>query len=104
MAPGRKRKAPGAGAMLRFMGKDSAAENENPPAPDLDLDGLNLAELKERCKATGLPVSGRKADLKARILAKLEDGTAEASASAAAAPSSKRPRRAKSKIAVAASS
>ena len=32
-----------------------------------DLSSLSVAELKERCKAAGLPVGGKKADLVARL-------------------------------------
>jgi len=34
---------------------------------DEDLSSLSVAELKERCKAAGLPVGGKKADLIARL-------------------------------------
>ena len=32
-----------------------------------DLSSLSVADLKERCKAAGLPVGGKKADLIARL-------------------------------------
>jgi hypothetical protein len=32
-----------------------------------DLSSLSVAQLKERCKAAGLPVGGKKADLIARL-------------------------------------
>jgi hypothetical protein len=32
-----------------------------------DLSSLSVAQLKERCKAAGLPVGGKKADLVARL-------------------------------------
>eukprot|EP00439_Symbiodinium_sp_Y106_P083340 s1218_g23.t1 len=41
-----------------------------------ELDAMKLAELKEICRSQSLPVSGRKADLIARILAE-ESGVAE---------------------------
>jgi ABC-type Zn2+ transport system substrate-binding protein/surface adhesin len=34
---------------------------------DEDLNSMTVAELKERCKAAGLPVGGKKADLIARL-------------------------------------
>jgi len=37
-----------------------------------DLSSLSVAELKERCKAAGLPVGGKKADLVARLSQKEE--------------------------------
>ena len=37
------------------------------PESDEDLTSLSVAELKERCKAAGLPVGGKKADLIARL-------------------------------------
>ena len=37
------------------------------PEPEEDLSSLSVADLKERCKAAGLPVGGKKADLIARL-------------------------------------
>ena len=37
------------------------------PESDEDLTSLSVADLKERCKAAGLPVGGKKADLIARL-------------------------------------
>ena len=34
---------------------------------DVDLGSLSVAELKELCKAAGLPVGGKKADLITRL-------------------------------------
>jgi len=42
------------------------------PGPDEDLGTLTLVRLKELCKAAGLPVTGRKADLIAALEAHRE--------------------------------
>ena len=43
------------------------AEEEGQEDASEDLESLSVAELKERCKAAGLPVGGKKADLIARL-------------------------------------
>ena len=47
--------------------EDEAAEEAE------DLSKLSVAELKERCKAAGLPVGGKKADLIERLSASQEE-------------------------------
>jgi hypothetical protein len=42
-------------------------EDDEPAAEGEDLSKLSVAELKERLKAKGLPVGGKKADLVARL-------------------------------------
>ena len=44
-------------------------EEEDEGSSDEDLSSLSVADLKERCKAAGLPVGGKKADLIERLSA-----------------------------------
>jgi hypothetical protein len=43
------------------------SEDEDAQDDGEDLSSLSVAQLKERCKAAGLPVGGKKADLVARL-------------------------------------
>ena len=55
------------------VGDEAEDQSEEEPteaedaSSDQDLSGLTVAELKERCKAAGLKVGGKKADLIARL-------------------------------------
>ncbi|MDP6326091.1 MAG: SAP domain-containing protein [Candidatus Thalassarchaeaceae archaeon] len=54
------------------VGDEAEDQSEEPTeaedaSSDQDLSGLTVAELKERCKAAGLKVGGKKADLIARL-------------------------------------
>ena len=59
--------------LLKFTTRIAADAEESDDSDDgEDLSKLSVAELKERCKAAGLPVSGKKADLIARLTAEEE--------------------------------
>lgn len=70
----------------RVVAAASAAAGGSDPAPSLDaLSKLKLPELKERCKALGLSVTGNKPDLVQRIWDAQQQQQAPASAAAPAA-------------------
>ena len=53
--------------IFREVHSPMVAEEEGQEDASEDLESLSVAELKERCKAAGLPVGGKKADLIARL-------------------------------------
>ena len=56
--------------LLNLLKKQAAEEESPAPAADdegTDYDSMTVAELKELLKAAGKPVSGKKADLIARL-------------------------------------
>ena len=55
--------------IFREVHEPMKVEAEDDGASDEDLSSLSVAELKERCKAAGLPVGGKKADLIERLSA-----------------------------------
>ena len=55
--------------IFREVHEPMKVEEEDQGANDEDLSSLSVADLKERCKAAGLPVGGKKADLIERLSA-----------------------------------
>lgn len=53
--------------IFREVHSPMVAEEDGQDDASEDLQSLSVAELKERCKAAGLPVGGKKADLIARL-------------------------------------
>ncbi|HII48593.1 MAG TPA: SAP domain-containing protein [Candidatus Thalassarchaeaceae archaeon] len=53
--------------IFREVHEPMKVEEEDEGSSDEDLSSLSVADLKERCKAAGLPVGGKKADLIERL-------------------------------------
>ena len=62
-----KTEAPAEEAPAEEAAPEEAPAEEAAPASDVDHSSMTVAELKELLKAAGKPVSGKKADLIARL-------------------------------------